>query len=318
MHAQRPHSPLKAKTNHFIADSESRNRLTDLRSAPPNQKSLQRASRLTCMKRTRQSAPSEICYVDYTQSFSGEKLRWKPDGYQLYRIKGSDVDSGLELNSGNNGEGCAFSRPWSLCRLGSRSWSWSVQRYWKECPKFSAPKWRWNWHERMVTVCRSLLSLFQFLGHREYFWYFCRQMSHLSHWLSLGVYQTYYEQDLLRTESSSRIAWIGSIQAFLFIFGGVLAGPLYDYGYLRTLLCVGSFLIVFGMMMTSLCLKYWQFVLAQGLIVGLGNGCLFVPSVAVLPTYFLRWRALVTGIAITGGNIGWWYTIRTLACVLTR
>ena len=37
---------------------------------------------------------------------------------------------------------------------------------------------------------------------------------------------------------------------------------------------------------------------------GLGNGCLFVPSIAVLPTYFTKWRALVTGMAITGGHIG--------------
>ena len=120
----------------------------------------------------------------------------------------------------------------------------------------------------------------------------------------LGAYQTFYEQELLHTSSPSSIAWIGSLQAFLFIFGGVLAGPLYDYGYLRALICTGSFLIVFGMMMTSLCSTFWQVVLAQGLVVGLGNGCLFVPSIAVLPTYFTKWRALVTGMAITGGNIG--------------
>lgn len=94
------------------------------------------------------------------------------------------------------------------------------------------------------------------------------------------------------------------MQAFFFLFGGILAGPLYDHGYLRSLICVGSFLIVFGMMMTSLSSTYWQFILAQGLVVGVGNGCLFVPSIAVLPTYFTKRRALVTGIAITGGNLG--------------
>lgn len=120
----------------------------------------------------------------------------------------------------------------------------------------------------------------------------------------IGAYQTFYEQELLHTSSPSSIAWIGSLQAFLFIFGGVLAGPLYDYGYLRALIFTGSCLIVFGMMMTSLCSTFWQVVLAQGLVVGLGNGCLFVPSIAVLPTYFIKRRALVTGIAITGGNIG--------------
>ena len=56
--------------------------------------------------------------------------------------------------------------------------------------------------------------------------------------------------------------------------------------------------------MTSICSTYWQVILAQGLVVGIGNGLLFVPSIAVLPTYFVKWRALATGIAITGGNIG--------------
>ena len=66
----------------------------------------------------------------------------------------------------------------------------------------------------------------------------------------------------------------------------------------------GSFLVVFGMMMTSLCKEYWQLVLAQGIVVGLGNAALFVPSIALLPPYFLKRRALSTGIAITGGNVG--------------
>ena len=58
------------------------------------------------------------------------------------------------------------------------------------------------------------------------------------------------------------------------------------------------------MMMTSLASKYWQLILAQGLTIGFGNGALFVPSIALLPTYFVKHRALATGIAITGGNIG--------------
>lgn len=88
------------------------------------------------------------------------------------------------------------------------------------------------------------------------------------------------------------------------MLGGVVAGPLFDYGYLRTLVITGSFLVVFGMMMTSLCTTYWQVLLAQGLAVGLGNGCLFVPSVAILPTYFTSKKALAMGIAASGSSIG--------------
>ena len=88
------------------------------------------------------------------------------------------------------------------------------------------------------------------------------------------------------------------------MIGGAIAGPLYDHGHLSALVRGGSFLVVFGMMMTSLCSQYWQVLLAQGLVIGLGNGALFVPSIALLPTYFIKRKALSTGIAITGGNLG--------------
>lgn len=62
--------------------------------------------------------------------------------------------------------------------------------------------------------------------------------------------------------------------------------------------------MVFGMFMTSLCKEYWQFVLAQGITVGLGGGCLFVPSIAILPTYFSTHLALAIGVAGSGSGIG--------------
>ncbi|KAF2230512.1 MFS general substrate transporter [Viridothelium virens] len=121
---------------------------------------------------------------------------------------------------------------------------------------------------------------------------------------SFGAFQTFYEQNLLTRQSPSQIAWIGSLQAFLFIIGGTVAGPLYDHGRLQTLVRSGSFLVVFGMMMTSLGTKYWHLILAQGLTVGIGSAALFVPSIALLPPYFIKRRALATGTAVTGSNLG--------------
>ena len=119
-----------------------------------------------------------------------------------------------------------------------------------------------------------------------------------------GVFQNYYEQDLLRTQSSSNISWIGSLQACLLIGVGAFTGPLFDLGYLLSLLLCGTFALVFGMMMTSLCTQYWHFMLAQGLMVGLGCGLQFVPAIAVLPTYFSTKRALAQGIGASGSSLG--------------
>lgn len=119
---------------------------------------------------------------------------------------------------------------------------------------------------------------------------------------TFGVYQAYYAIHL--DQSPSNISWIGSIQGYLLLLVGVFTGPLYDMGYFRHLLAVGSVLVVFGMMMTSLCTEYWQLMLAQAFCVGTGCGCIFVPSIAILPTYFSTKKALVTGVAASGSSLG--------------
>lgn len=121
---------------------------------------------------------------------------------------------------------------------------------------------------------------------------------------TFGSYQAYYETTLLKDSSSSSISWIGSIQAFLLMEVGALTGPIYDAGYFRELLIAGSFLLVLGQMMLSLCHTYWQVLLAQAFCIGLGTGCLFVPSVAILSTYFSTRIGTAIGIAVSGSSFG--------------
>jgi MFS family permease len=57
-------------------------------------------------------------------------------------------------------------------------------------------------------------------------------------------------------------------------------------------------------MMLSLCTEYWQVLLAQAFCIGIGTGCLFVPSVAILSTYFTTKFAFAVGIAASGSSLG--------------
>ena len=118
------------------------------------------------------------------------------------------------------------------------------------------------------------------------------------------VFQTYYEEGQLFTASSSNIAWIGAIQAFLLLFIGSISGPIFDRGYLRLLLAVGSILTILGYMMLSLCKSYWQVLLAQGFCIGIGGGCLFTPAIALLPTYFRKRLGLAVGLSAAGSSMG--------------
>lgn len=149
---------------------------------------------------------------------------------------------------------------------------------------------------------------------------------------SFGVFQTFYERDLLSESSASSISWIGSLQGALLMLVGPISGPLYDAGYFREILWAGLFLIVLGQFMTSLCTRYWEVLLAQGVCIGVGCGLVFLPSAAILSQYFHKRRALVLGIASTGSplagivfpilfgrlepQIGFGWTTRVLAFIL--
>jgi MFS family permease len=85
---------------------------------------------------------------------------------------------------------------------------------------------------------------------------------------------------------------------------GTISGPIFDRGYLTSLLVVGATLIVFGHMMLSLCQTYWQSLLAQGFTIGIGAGCLYIPSIAIMPTYFTTRIGLAIGLAASGSSMG--------------
>jgi MFS family permease len=121
---------------------------------------------------------------------------------------------------------------------------------------------------------------------------------------TFGVYQTYYESGALFNTSSSNISWVGSIQAFLVLMVGCVSGPIYDRGHFRYLLIAGTFFVVFGHMMLSLCHEFWQVILAQGFTVGIGAGLLFVPAIAIMPTYFSSRIGLAIGLAASGSSMG--------------
>lgn len=129
-----------------------------------------------------------------------------------------------------------------------------------------------------------------------------------------GAYQSYYESGELFTESSSTISWIGSLQSFLLLLVGTLTGPVYDAGYIYHLLWAGSFIITFGQMMLSLCHTFWQALLAQAFCIGIGCGCLFIPGVAILSTYFNTRISLAVGLAASGSSLGTLCSVQLQEC----
>lgn len=121
---------------------------------------------------------------------------------------------------------------------------------------------------------------------------------------AFGSFQAYFERTYLPSQSASTISWIGTIQVFLLIFGGVLTGPFFDLGYYRTMLFTGAAVEIFGVFMTSLCGQWYQFFLAQGVLMGLGCGFLYIPGMALVGRSFKKNRAIALAITTCGAPTG--------------
>ncbi|KAF2173881.1 hypothetical protein M409DRAFT_62108 [Zasmidium cellare ATCC 36951] len=124
-------------------------------------------------------------------------------------------------------------------------------------------------------------------------------------WINaIAVFQNYYQTHQLAEYSPSTIAWIPSLETFMNFFLGPVVGAILDrYGH-RWLLIVGTFLHVFGLMMTSLCTEYYQFILAQGICSPIGVCMIFFPAMASITTWFYKKRAFAFGIVAAGSSLG--------------
>lgn len=136
-------------------------------------------------------------------------------------------------------------------------------------PAQEIPTWR-----RWLVVLGAFLALFCTFG----------QLS------SFGTYLSWHRHNQLVSYSPSAIALIGSLQLWVFFFsvsllalhdttkdpniffkGGVVGWYFDNYGP-RPILVTGAAIYVSSVMMISFCQSYYQFLLIQGVLFGLGVG----------------------------------------------
>jgi MFS family permease len=124
-------------------------------------------------------------------------------------------------------------------------------------------------------------------------------------WLnSVGVFQAYYQHHYLQSYSSSTISWISSVQVFIIFGGGIVFGKLFDDHGPRWLLLTGTFLQVFGLLMTAQSTEFYQFFLAQAVCSSIGASCIYYASAGAISTWFSKKRATAFGLAAVGASIG--------------
>ena len=111
-------------------------------------------------------------------------------------------------------------------------------------------------------------------------------------------------------------AWIGSIQYALVFIPGVVTGRLVDLGYFRIPFSVGTAFVVIATFLIAQCTKYWQFLLCQGIFLGVSLS--LAPFLKLIPIVLhcslargsaLEQRSLWSGIGSLNGE-GWRWALR--------
>ncbi|KAF9009169.1 MFS general substrate transporter [Hymenopellis radicata] len=121
---------------------------------------------------------------------------------------------------------------------------------------------------------------------------------------AFGTFQTHYEQNQLAHLAPFTISWIGSLQLWVFFVSGAPIGIAFDAYGPRVLMIAGTICYILSLMLTSISTQYYQYILAQGVLFGLGVGLLFYPSLSSVSTYFFKYRATALGIAAAGSSAG--------------
>lgn len=120
---------------------------------------------------------------------------------------------------------------------------------------------------------------------------------------AFGVYQVYYLKMFPDTKSSV-ISMIGSLQPTVVYLSAIPVVPVINMLGVNYSLVLGSVIMVFALMMLSLCKEIWQIYLTQGILFGLGAGISFFTATAVPQEWFKKRRALAVGITASGSSLG--------------
>lgn len=123
-------------------------------------------------------------------------------------------------------------------------------------------------------------------------------------WNSSGAIESYIAAHILVDTSATAISMIFALFSFFVMFGTMISGVVFDKYGGKQLCYTGTIMVTGGLMATANCTKLYQFILAYGVVCGLGCSLLTAPFVTSIGHYFHKKRGMALAIAMPGASIG--------------
>lgn len=122
---------------------------------------------------------------------------------------------------------------------------------------------------------------------------------------TFGVFLAFYlDNDVFPGATDIDYAFIGGLNFSV----AMLMAPVATYTcrrwHFKWTLGVGVTLLGSGFIAASFAKQIWQLFLSQGLMVGMGAGLIYVPSLPIISQWFGKRRALANGITSAGSGVG--------------
>ncbi|KAJ2863606.1 hypothetical protein GGI22_001915 [Coemansia erecta] len=121
---------------------------------------------------------------------------------------------------------------------------------------------------------------------------------------SFGVYLEVYRLHVFPTTPSSTLSWIGSMQFASMCVFGVGAGVLVERFPSQLVIAVGGVLTGSSLLIASACKSPIGLIFTQGIMFGAAGSLLLIPAVSMPGQWMEKYRALATGISISGASLG--------------
>ncbi|KAM5533514.1 hypothetical protein V8D89_012851 [Ganoderma adspersum] len=123
-------------------------------------------------------------------------------------------------------------------------------------------------------------------------------------WGVWGVTEEYLKKNVFPDASDSLLSTLGSVSGMFMTLLSVIPGKLADrYGY-KPFLALGGVLWIISMLACAFATKLWHFFLIMGPVQGIANALIYPLIVALPAQWFLKHRAVATGMVVGGSSLG--------------